>query len=139
MAEKTDDEKAKSRVEGAVDIELAATEDGDIERYLMLLDDDALFLPPDMPSVGGEELRAWLRSFLDNWRVEWLSFKHEEAEICGDLAFHRYSYSWRLEPKAGGQLQVSHGKGLHVLRRLPNGDWKIARKVWNGRPTPNSI
>ena len=65
--------------------------------------------------------------------------QHDETEAVGDLAFHRFSYSWRLEPKSGGQLQVSHGKGLHILRRYGDGNWKIAREAWNDRPTPNTL
>ena len=76
---------------------------------------------------------------LEQWRIEWLAFRHDETEVSGDLAFHRFSYSWRLEPKSGGQLQVAHGKGLHILRRCDDGNWKIAREVRNDRPTPITI
>jgi len=139
VAEKSEEQQERQRIESVIDAELEATADGEIDRLLALLAEDALFLPPDLPSIGGEELHAWLREFLEQWRIEWLGYRHDESEICGDLAFHRFSYSWRLEPKRGGQLQVSHGKGLHVLRRSTDGDWKIARETWNARPTPNTI
>ena len=139
MAEKSEEQQERQRVNGVIDAEVAAIADDDIESYLALLTEDALFLPPGLPSIGGEELHAWLREFLEQWRIEWLGYRHDESEICGDLAFHRFSYSWRLEPKRGGQLQVSHGKGLHILRRPAEGDWKIARETWNDRPTPNTI
>ncbi len=140
MAERTEaDQQEKQRVESTIDAEVAAIEDDDIEGYLAVLAEDALFLPPGLPSMGGEELRASLREFLEQWRVEWLGFRHDETEISGELAFHRFSYSWRLEPKSGGQLQVAHGKGLHILRRCDDGNWRIAREVRNDRPTPNTI
>jgi ketosteroid isomerase-like protein len=127
------------KVGGTIAEEVAAIEDDDIERYLALLADDAVFLPPKLGSLAGEELCGWLSDFLGQWRVEWLAYKHEEMEIYGDLAFHRYTFSWRLEPKNGGEFRVSHRKGLHILRRSGDGDWKIAREVWNGRPTPITI
>ena len=139
MAQTVDDQQERQLIESVIDAEVEAMADDDIERYLPLLSQDALFLPPGLPSIGGAELHAWLREFLGEWRVEWLAFKHNETEAVGDLAFHRFSYSWRLEPKSGGQLQVSHGKGLHILRRSVDGDWKIARETWNARPTPNTI
>ncbi len=139
MAEKREAEQEKQRIESAIDAEVEAIAEDDIDSYLPLLSEDARFLPPGLPSLGGEELRAWLREYLDEWRVEWLAYHHNETEAVGDLAFHRYSYSWRLEPKRGGQLQVSHGKGLHILRRSADGEWKIAREAWNDRPTPNTI
>ena len=137
MADKVEHQQERQLIESVIDAEVESMADDEIERYLTLLAEDALFLPPDLPSIGGEELHAWLREFLDEWRIEWLGYRHNETEIRGDLAFHRFSYSWRLEPKRGGQLQVSHGKGLHILRR--DGDWKIARETWNARPTPNTI
>ncbi len=139
MSDKVDDQQEKQRIGSVTDAEVEAMAEDDIERYLPLLSEDALFLPPGLPSIGGEELRAWLREFLGEWRVEWLAYKHNETEVVGDLAFHRFSYSRRLEPKKGGQLEVSHGKGLHILRRSADGDWKIARETWNDRPTPNTI
>lgn len=139
MVDKAEDQQERQRIESVIDAELESMADDEIERYLPLLAEDALFLPPDLPSIGGEELHAWLREFLGEWRIEWLGYRHNETEIRGDLAFHRFSYSWRLEPKRGGQLQVSHGKGLHILRREGDGDWKIARETWNARPTPNTI
>jgi ketosteroid isomerase-like protein len=127
------------RVEETIDAEVRAIEDDAVDDYFALLTDDALFLPPDTASLGGDELRDWLREFLEQWRVEWLAFHHDETEVCDDLAFHRFSYSWRLEPKMGGELQVAHGKGLHLLRRGEDGSWKIAREIWNARPTPITI
>jgi ketosteroid isomerase-like protein len=139
VADRVEDHQEKQRVESAVDAEVNAIADDDIDGYLAVLAEDALFLPPGLPSLSGEKLRAWLREFLEGWRIEWLGFHHNETEVAGDLAFHRYSYSWRLEPKTGGELQVAHGKGLHILRRAKDGSWKIAREVWNMRPTPNTI
>jgi ketosteroid isomerase-like protein len=139
VAQTVEDQQERKLIESVIDAECESMTDDEIDRLLTLLAEDALFLPPDLPSIGGEELYAWLREFLEQWRIEWLGYRHNETEIRGDLAFHRFSYSWRLEPKSGGQLQVSHGKGLHILRRSGDGDWKIARKTWNARPTPNTI
>ncbi len=133
------EQQKKKQVESVIDAEVATTANDDIDSYLALLTEDALFLPPGLPSIGGAELQAWLSEFLGQWRVEWLGFHHNETEVGADLAFHRFSYSWRLEPKSGGELRVSHGKGLHILRHGSDGGWKIARRVWNNRPTPNTI
>jgi ketosteroid isomerase-like protein len=129
----------QKRVNATIDEEVAAIEDSDIEHYFKLLSDDALFLPPGLPSMRGDDLRAWLREFLEEWSIEWLAFRHNETEVANDLAFHRYSYSWRVTRKTGGELTVAHGKGLHILRHSADGSWKIARKVWNGRPTPHTL
>jgi ketosteroid isomerase-like protein len=140
VADMTDAEQQEiQRITETVDAEVAAIADDDIDSYLTLLSEDALFLPPGLPSIGGEELHTWLREFLEQWRIEWLAYNHNETEAGAVFAFHRFSYSWRLEPKGGGELRVSHGKGLHILRRSADDSWKIARKVWNDRPTPNTL
>lgn len=124
------------QVDAVVEGEAASIAGADIDRYLALLTDDAVFLPPDSAPYEGDELRGWLREFLHDWRVEWLEWRHDETAIEGDLAYHRFSYSWRLTSKTSDEVFVSHGKGLHVLRRGPDGAWKIAREIWNGRPPP---
>jgi ketosteroid isomerase-like protein len=139
VSDKVDDQQERQLIESVIDAEVESIADDDIDRYLPLLSDDALFLPPGLPSIRGEELHAWLREFHDQWRVEWLAYHHNETEVVGDLAFHRFSFSRRLEPKSGGQLQVSHGKGLHILRRSADGEWTIARETWNDRPTPHTL
>jgi len=139
VAEQSEQQQEKQRIESVIDAEVEAMADDDIDSYLPLLSEDALFLPPGLPPIRGEELHAWLREFHNQWRVEWLAYHHNETEAIGDLAFHRFSYSRRLEPKSGGQLQVSHGKGLHILRRSGDGNWTIARETWNDRPTPNTL
>ena len=122
------------RVLAAIGIERDAMATGDIDRYLAVLTDDAIFLPPNSPSKTGAELRSWLRGFLEGFRVEWLSFVSTETLIAGEMAFHSYTYTWRVCARAGGEPTIAAGKGVHLLRRQPDGSWRIAREIWNGNP-----
>jgi ketosteroid isomerase-like protein len=124
------------KVIAATDEEAAAIEGGDFIRYLAVLTDDALFMPPNSPAKAGEELRAWLRDFVDRYRVKYLKLTHDETVVEGDLAYHRFVYGWKVTPKAGGDTAVGHGKGMHILRRQADGAWKIAREIWNAIPAP---
>jgi ketosteroid isomerase-like protein len=118
------------------DEEAAAIRAGDIARYLAILSDDALFLPPNSKPMGGGELREWLRDFVERFTIEWRSFVHEDAVVVGDLAYHRYSYSWTVTPKSGGEPTLAHGKGMHILRRQADGARKMSRNIWNAAPAP---
>lgn len=108
---------------------------GDIEAYLELLADDAVFLPPNTLPKTSSELRGWLREFLETSTVEWIELIHGHTAISGDLAVHDYSYVWRVTPKSGAQPVVGRGKGLQVFSRVPDGPWKLYRNVWNANPT----
>lgn len=118
------------------DEEMSAMASGDIHRYFSILADDAVFMPPNAPAKRGEELRCWLRDFLERFTTEWLYTADGETVVLGDLAYHDYIYSMRFTPKGGGEPGIGHGKGLHILRREPSGEWKIVRNIWNAAPPP---
>ena len=122
------------QVVAVADEEAAATRDGDAAAYFAVLADDAVYLPPDQGAKQGAELREWLSDFLGRFSVEWLEYVHDESVIVGDLAYHRYSYRWRVTPKSGGEPTLASGKGLHVLQREADGGWKISRNLWNVTP-----
>ncbi len=132
-------ETDQQKVIAVADEEAAAIETGDARRYLALLADDALFMPPNSLAKQGEELREWLRDFVERFRVQYLRFTHDETVVEGSLAYHRFIYGWIVTPKAGGETLTGHGKGLHILRRQPDGGWKIAREIWNTIPAPENI
>jgi ketosteroid isomerase-like protein len=122
------------QVVAVADEEAAAARDGDAAAYFAVLAEDAVFLPPNQDAKQGAELRDWLSNFLGTYKVEWLEYVHDESVIMGDLAYHRYSYRWKVTPKAGGEPTLASGKGLHVLQREPDGGWKISRNLWNTSP-----
>jgi ketosteroid isomerase-like protein len=124
-----------SPVLAPVEAEKAAIAAGNPADYLAVLTDDATFMPPNSLLKSGAELRAWLSAFVRDFEVEWLSFVTTELEVVENLAYHTYTYTWRLTPRAGGEGKVSSGKGLHILRRQPDGFWRIAREIWNDVPS----
>lgn len=116
--------------------EVGAIETGDAERYLSLLSEDAVFMPQNETSKTGDELRAWLRAFLDQVAIHYTRFTHGETIVRDDVAFHAYSCAWTATPKRAGNPRSLSFKGMHVLRREPNGSWKIAVSIWNTDPEP---
>lgn len=125
----------REAVVAAVEQERAAISGGDVEAYCAVLTVDAVFMPPNSSVRSGEDLRNWLGSFVRDFAVEWLSFASTEVEVVDDLAYHAFVYTWRVTPRAGGEGKVSSGKGLHVLRRQADGQWRISREIWNSVPS----
>ena len=128
-------ERDRLLVMAAAEEESNAITSGDAERYMAILSEDAVFMPPNSLSKSGEELRQWLREFLGQTAVECLQMVHGETVIAGDLAYHEYGRSWRTRPRAGGPAAIAHFKGLHIVRRQEDGSWKLARNIWNVSPT----
>ncbi len=122
------------RIVALLDQEVRAVGTGDIYLYLALLTDDAVFLPPNSPEKVGAGLREWLRDFLRRFKAEWLNYAHGKTIVSGDLACHRFDYTWRITPVAGGEPVIGTGKGLHVLRRQADASWKLAYEIWNSVP-----
>jgi len=114
--------------------EAAAVQAGDAERYLSLLSPDAVFLPQNAAIKAGEELRCWMREFLERTIIHYLDFKHLETVVRDDVAYHAYTCRWTATAKAGGAPVETSFKGLQILRRQPDGSWKIATSIWNTDP-----
>jgi ketosteroid isomerase-like protein len=116
--------------------EKAAIGAGDIQRYLALLSEDAVFMPQNVFAKTGDELRRWLADFLQRTTIKYLSFVHGETIIRDDLACHAYACSWTAVPKSGGEPTLMSFKGMHVLRKQRGGPWRISRSIWNTDPPP---
>lgn len=127
----TTQEALRQEVLGVINQGARALNTGDMNAYLAILTDDAVFLPPDERARTGEELRGWLSAFLEEFTVEGLRYDTQEAVVAGDLAYQWYAFSWTVTPKAGGKPMLAQGKGIHILRRGPGGCWKLARAIWN--------
>ncbi|MFH0756847.1 MAG: DUF4440 domain-containing protein [Bacteroidota bacterium] len=117
-----------------IDREVAAAAKSDFGEYNAILADDAVFMLPNGHSKSGAELRTWLRQFLKDFVVEWVTFRHSDTVVDGNLGYHSYEFEWKVTPRAGGEVTLSNGKGLHVLRRDTDGSWKILREIWNSSP-----
>lgn len=116
--------------------EVKAVESGEIERYLPLLTEDAVFMPQNQTTKTGAELRPWLRAFLERVSIRYTRFDHGETIVRDDLAVHSYSCEWIATPRPSGKALTTAFKGMQVLRRASDGSWKIAMHIWNTDPEP---
>lgn len=116
-------------------LEPAVMRAGDVEGYMSLLADSAIYMPPGGTPKEGRELRDWLADFVRSSSIEWLNYVHGHTEISGDLAFHDYAYEWRVTSKADGKSITGRGKGIQIFERSRGGPWKLVRNIWNSSPT----
>ncbi len=104
---------------------------GDLDSWLALWTDDGIQLPPgEPPVVGKDQIRARNKGVLDKFTVN-LSVTNAEVGVAGDWAFDRGTYTATLTPKGGGRALPIDGKYLTILKRQPDGSWKIHRDIFN--------
>ena len=113
-----------------------ANNTGDLELYMSLMADDIVKMPPNKPAFSGKELlREKKEKGYANYTVE-MAIYNEEVQVDGDLAFSRGTYTVSQTPKAGGETVYVDGKYLTILKRQPDGSWKIYRDCYNSNVPP---
>jgi len=119
---------------------VSAWKAADAERLADLYTTDALVLYPNQPGVEGRDaIHAYFKAFFAEFVQEDFELTSAEVEIVGPWAFDRGAYRWKASPRAGGDPIADYGKYLVILRREPDGGWKIARDMDNSdRPLAQS-
>ena len=113
--------------------DIAASKAQDYEALLGLWDKHGIVIPPSQePIIGIDNIEKWLNQ-PSEIEYDVTEYKHsfEERKIISDWAFEWGSYSSVAVPKDGGKPIESSGKLLRILKRQQDGEWKVARAIWN--------
>lgn len=91
--------------------------------------DDAVFMPPNGEAMTG-------RSNVQSWMAAYPPFSNfvinsVEVDGVGDLAYNRGTYELDLTPPGATAPIHDKGKFLEILRRQPDGSWKVIRDIFN--------
>jgi ketosteroid isomerase-like protein len=114
----------------------AAFSTGNAEAMSRLIDGNAVWLPPGRPSsVGKEPITAWYADYFKKFRSK-IDLKSGDIQVCDGYAFMSGDFSRADSPKAGGTVKKVSGHYLFVLKKQPDGTWKIARDIWNESAKP---
>lgn len=104
---------------------------GDADLLLSLYTDDPVLMPQDQPAVVGKDaIRPLYEAVLKEY-----NFQSEgvlkEVVVSGDVGYYWSAYTLTATPKDGGEAIKSTGKTVCIVRRQPEGAWKIARLINN--------
>ena len=92
---------------------------------------DALRMPPNEPSSkGSEALRDYFAEAFEHESLD-VTVKTDELQVLGDWAFTCGTYSVVAKDKATEEVTEDNGKWINILKREPDGSWKIHRNIWN--------
>jgi uncharacterized protein (TIGR02246 family) len=104
---------------------------GHADSVLALFTSDVQFLPPNEAAVQGRDgLAKWMS---DTFAAATVSGQYltSDVTVSGDLAVDRYTGVLTAKPKSGAPAVEEQLKGVHILKKQPDGTWKIAVDVWN--------
>ena len=123
------DEEAIRTVDGQM---VAAISAGDLDRWLGFFTEDAIMMPPNAPAVVGKEA---IREFVSDLMASTdFAVSHDlgkvEVSRGGDLAYVSYAYKLTLKGPEGKPVTDS-GKDISVLKKQPDGTWKVVIDIWN--------
>ena len=130
MSDQADDLKAIERLRQA---DVAASRAYDAEGLAALFTDDAVVLGPGQPPARGiAAIRAGLRRMVASLDIEVLDYKEtfEETLLFGDTAVEWGRIEGTERPRGGVEVSTSRVHVMRVLRRLPDGSWRIHRTIY---------
>jgi ketosteroid isomerase-like protein len=117
---------------------LGAINDEDIKTLSSLTTEDHIMLAPGRPPTVGKAANdaANGRVFQQFDIVE--TWTPVETVVSGDLAYQRGTYTVDATPKAGGgkPSPQSRGNFLRIYRRMPDGQWRMTRDMFNSDQAP---
>lgn len=130
----------KADVQAIVDLEqkvFDAQIAGDLEAWLSFFAEDAIVMAPHLPALRNKlAIRQWNAPNFEQFDLHEES-DEREVEVAGDWAYIRAHWTWTLTPKSGGEAVKDTGNSIWILRRQPDGSWKIARGIYNSEnPMP---
>jgi len=122
----------------ALDVEWArAALAGDGNAIGALYASNATLLPPMEPVVHGEAAKKYWVDFTNGFSGP-TELTTTVVEGRGDLAYGVGTYRMSLTPKKAGAkpLPTEEGKYVTVLKKQPDGSWKIVYDMWSPNVPP---
>lgn len=126
--------EAINRGRGALVKALNAT---DLDAFMVPVADDVVWMSHGGPpaDVGKETVRSAYKAFFEE-RTPNLAVSSDEVVVSGDWAFDRGTWVSIKSDKRGVPRERLESCYVMIWRRQLEGDWKIARSIWNGADVP---
>jgi uncharacterized protein (TIGR02246 family) len=128
---KTDREK----IEELHQTDMKASMANDVDTLLGLWTEDGVMIRPEgEPVIGKKAITRAMESYreqLKNITVTQYLIDFKEVKIIGDHAYEwgEFHHKYFTKDNPGQELEQK-GRLMRILRRLPDGKWKVARAIW---------
>lgn len=113
---------------------VAAANAGDASTAAAVFAEDAVLqIPGELPLTGRAAIERWWERASSQAPSSTTVVESHEIVPLGEWAFERGAYATVIQPAGEGERRV-HGSYFHLLRRDDDGNWRIARAMWNRLP-----
>ena len=103
----------------------------DTDAYLSYFASDAVLLPPDLPAIEGKEAAfVFYESAFEGVSALRVDYSDPVIDLAGDMATRRYFGTAEITIGANDETIVSRTKYLDILKRHPDGIWKVSIHSW---------
>ena len=124
----TEDKAALDRITKTT---IQAFNQGNIEEYVALIADDAVYMPPNTGAlIGKDVIRDWYKGVQSHNQFD-IDIITENTELHGELAIQRVVWKGTITSKQGGEPFHHNAMCLNVLSKQADGTWKIWKSIWN--------
>src|SRR5215213_5863746 len=110
----------------------------DPEAVLKLFSDDAVLIPQGRRPVEGIEAikNFWWPAGGPRTTIKSFNITTDEVGGAGDVAFVRgtYQFSFSYEDKGQTIELTNTGNYMMIMRRQPDGSWRISHRMWGDLP-----
>jgi uncharacterized protein (TIGR02246 family) len=100
--------------------------------YVSFFVADAAVLPPNGPSVEGQEaIRKWIQKELDEYTIKGGRIIFGPLRVSNGWAVRRFTIMGQRVSKKGGDPVQFNNKYLDVLQKQGDGSWKFVHRMWS--------
>ena len=136
--------KDAAAVRATIEAYRAAWLAGDEEAVLKTLTDEAVLLPPHAspPVVGRSAIKKyWWPDDAPPTKVTKLNITIEEIGGSGAVAYARGrdEVAWSFEQRGTTETHAHAGYYLNIMRKLPDGTWRISHHMWDDPVLPPTV
>jgi ketosteroid isomerase-like protein len=111
--------------------------DGDLDRWITLWDDDGIQMPPNCPPRKGKAaVLAAMRSDFRDYQLRKFTVIPHESAADRNIGYSSGSYTYVKVRISDGHETPIDGKFLTVFRKGSDGSWKIFRDCFNSNVPP---
>jgi ketosteroid isomerase-like protein len=134
--DKTDDEaEAKSISDVSMQV-VESWNKGDYEGFMELIDDEAILLPQNAPSIVGiEAIKSLYSNSFENFTFI-VKESIEEITVSGDYGYVLGNWVGSMNPVDGSDPINFNNKTLDIFKKQPDGSWLMYRVMYSSNEIP---